>query len=87
MVAQVLLSRELVTRRIRVKRSDVVFVKGIFEASEGVGVMFAEQRDDETGAKGARAGTLLLAAPISRAGEFEQVVTDVVAELGAELIE
>lgn len=70
MVAQILIGPELVTRRLYLKRRDIVFVKGIFEASEGVGLMFAED-----------GGSILLAAPVSRAGELDELVNDLVGEL------
>jgi hypothetical protein len=63
---------DLLTRRVRVRAQDVVFVKGIFEASEGLGALFAE-----------RGGDLTLAAPHSRAAEFHALLADLVTELGA----
>jgi hypothetical protein len=62
----------MISRRVRVSARDVVFVKGIFEASEGLGALFAE-----------RGGDLTLAAPRSRAAEFEVLLRDLVIELGA----
>lgn len=56
---------ELVQRRIRVKPSDVVLVKGLCEASEGLCAMFAD-----------RGGDLVLAAPNSRAQELDEFVRD-----------
>jgi hypothetical protein len=47
-----------------------VFVKGIFEASEGLCAMFAE-----------RGGDLTVVAPASRAAELDVVLRDLVAEL------
>ena len=69
-----LLHADLLSRRVRVRAKDVVFVKGIFEASEGLGALFAE-----------RGGDLTLMAPRSRAREFEELLNDLVDELGAEL--
>jgi hypothetical protein len=67
-----LIDSDLVTRRVRVRAEDVVFVKGIFEASEGLGAMFAE-----------RGGDLVVAAHASRAGELDELLRDLVVEFGA----
>jgi len=69
-----LIDHDLVTRRVRVQKQHVVLVKGIFEASEGLGAMFAEH-----------GGELLISAPHSRAEELEEVLGDLVTEFGAEL--
>lgn len=55
-----------------VEPRDVVYVKGIFEASEGVGALFAEA-----------GGDLLIVAPLSRARELDALLRDLAAELGA----
>jgi hypothetical protein len=65
-----LLDSELSARRLRVRARDAVFVKGILEASEGVGVLFAE-----------RGGDLVLATPHSRAAALDEVISDLVEEL------
>jgi Domain of unknown function (DUF4911) len=65
-----LLDPAFMTRRLRVRNEDVVFVKGIFEASEGLCAMFAE-----------RGGELTLLAPISRAQELDAVLNDLAVEL------
>ncbi len=62
----------MVARRVRVAPRDVVFVKGIFEASEGLGAMFAE-----------RGGDLVVAAPASRAAELYELLADLERDLGA----
>jgi len=67
-----LLDPALVTRNVRVRARDVVFVKGIFEASEGLGVLFAE-----------RGGDLVIAAHPSRAPELDELLDDLVREIGA----
>lgn len=51
---------------------DVVFVKGIFEASEGLGCLFAE-----------RGGDLTIAAHRSRLAELDELLDDLVREIGA----
>ena len=64
----------LFVRRLKVKNEDVVFVKGIFEASEGLCAMFAE-----------RGGDLTIIAPISRARELDAVLSDLARELNGVL--
>jgi hypothetical protein len=62
----------MVGRRLIVRASDVVFVKGILEASEGLAQLFAEE-----------GGDLTLAAPACREEELEGLVEDLVREVGA----
>jgi hypothetical protein len=69
-----LLDSDLVTRRLFVRECDVVFVKGIFEASEGLCAMFAE-----------RGGDLVIAAPHTREAELDELLHDLVRDLGAVL--
>jgi hypothetical protein len=59
-------------RKIRVRAIDVVLVKGICEASEGLCGMFAEQ-----------GGDLVLAAPRSRARDLDELVADLVSDFSA----
>ena len=61
----------MVVRRVLVASPDVVFVKGIVEALEGLAQVFAVQ-----------GGELTLAAPSDRAAELDAVVDDLCAELG-----
>ena len=68
------MDRELIVRRLKVKSEDVVFVKGIFEASEGLCAMYAE-----------RGGDLTVVAPASRASELDVVLCDLARELHGEL--
>jgi len=63
---------ELIERRLRVRASDVVLVKGICEASEGLCAMFAE-----------RGGDLVLAASRSRRHELDELIGDLVCDFGA----
>ncbi len=65
-----LLDPSFVTRRLLVRNEDVVFVKGIFEASEGLCALFAE-----------RGGDLTLLAPASRASELDALLRDLMGEL------
>lgn len=67
-----LLDSDLIARRVDVRAEDVVYVKGIFEASEGLGAMFAE-----------RGGELVIAAPRSRARELDELLSDLSDEIGA----
>jgi hypothetical protein len=57
-----------------VRDKDVVFVKGIFEASEGLGALFAE-----------RGGELIISAPLSRERELDEVLRDLQNELQAQV--
>jgi hypothetical protein len=65
-----LLDDGLIVRRLSVKSEDVVFVKGIFEASEGLCAMFAE-----------RGGELTIVAPESRSLELDVLLRDLALEL------
>ncbi|MEP7051655.1 MAG: DUF4911 domain-containing protein [Pseudomonadota bacterium] len=65
-----LLDDGLLVRRLRVNPEDVVFVKGIFEASEGLCAMYAQ-----------RGGDLTIVAPVSRALELDLVLNDLAREL------
>lgn len=65
-----LLDDGLIVRRLSVKNEDVVYVKGIFEASEGLCAMFAE-----------RGGDLTIVAPASRSLELDVLLRDLVGEL------
>jgi Domain of unknown function (DUF4911) len=71
-VARPLIGEGLVTRGLRVVARDVVFVKGIIEALEGIAVVFAEH-----------GGDLVIAAPVSREKELDLLVDDLCAEVGA----
>ncbi len=62
----------MMVRRVSVRAPDVVFVKGVVEASEGLAGVFAEQ-----------GGELLLAAPHERAAELGELLADFEADLGA----
>ncbi len=66
---------ELVERRVTVNARDVVLVKGICEASEGLCAMFAES-----------GGDLVLAAPRSRSRELDELIRDLQADFGATVV-
>jgi hypothetical protein len=77
-----LLSDELVEVRVKVREPDVVFVKGVMEASEGIGAVFAEPRSGQRGAKDPRdGGALVLVAPRSRELELYELIEDLRTEL------
>jgi hypothetical protein len=65
-----LLDDGLIVRRLSVKNEDVVYVKGIFEASEGLCAMFAEG-----------GGDLTIVAPESRSLELDVLLRDLALEL------
>jgi hypothetical protein len=67
-----LLDADLIARHVDVRTEDVVYVKGIFEASEGLGALFAEQ-----------GGELVIATPRSRVRELDELLTDLSDEIGA----
>lgn len=69
-----LLDDGLIVRRLLVKNEDVVFVKGIFEASEGLCAMFSKC-----------GGDLTIVAPVSRALELDVVLRDLASELNGVL--
>ncbi len=61
----------MVVRRIVLRAPDVVFFKGVVEASEGLAAVFAE-----------RGGDLSVAAPVDRAEELDRLLVELCAELG-----
>ncbi|HOU93707.1 MAG TPA: DUF4911 domain-containing protein [Polyangiaceae bacterium] len=69
-----LLGCGLVARRLRVPDREVVFVRGVLEASEGLGALFSE-----------RGGDLVIATTSSQADELDRVLADLVVEVGGEL--
>ena len=66
------LGEGLVTRRVVMRARDVVFFKGIVEASEGLAAVFAEH-----------GGDLIVAAPEARAAELDAVLDELCVELEA----
>jgi hypothetical protein len=59
-------------RRLRVAARDVVFVKGVIDASEGLAVVFADA-----------GGDLTIAAPPSQEKLLDELLTDLADEVGA----
>jgi hypothetical protein len=66
-----LIGEGMVTRRVMAASHQVVFLKGIVEAHEGLAQVFAE-----------KGGDLLLAAPADRKAELDELVADLCRELG-----
>ena len=62
----------MVVRRVILRARDVVFFKGVVEASEGLATVFAEH-----------GGDLVVAAPESRTRELDALLDDLCAELRA----
>ena len=61
----------MVVRRIVLRARDVVFFKGVVEASEGLAAVFAE-----------KGGDLSVAAPEARAAELDALLDELCNELG-----
>lgn len=72
MSVSALLGPGLYARRLTVTPRDVVFVKGIFEASEGLGALFAEA-----------GGDLVVASTESQRAALDELLVDLAKELGA----
>jgi hypothetical protein len=64
--------RDLVVRRVRVSPREVVFLKGVIEASEGVAAVFAES-----------GGDLTIATVPSQKDELDRILQDLQVETGA----
>ena len=62
----------MVVRRVVLRAPDVVFFKGVIEASEGLAAVFAES-----------GGDLTVAAPSERAAELDSLLDSLCVELGA----
>ncbi len=65
-------SKGMIARRVDVAPRDVVYLKGILEASEGLAALFAE-----------RGGELVITSPLDRAEELDVLLRDLAEELGA----
>ena len=64
----------MIACELSVSGPDVVFVKGLIEASDGIGALFAE-----------RGGELTIVAPASRWAEMLLLLTDLEVEIGARI--
>lgn len=60
----------LVVRRVVLRARDVVYFKGVIEASDGLAQVFAEE-----------GGDLTVAAPLDREAELDRVLGELVTEL------
>ena len=63
---------DLIVRRVRVPAHEVVFLKGVIDASEGVAAVFAE-----------RGGDLTIATLPSQKEELDRILQDLREETGA----
>jgi hypothetical protein len=63
----------MIVRRVVMRARDVVFFKGVVEASEGLAAVFAEH-----------GGDLTVAAPVERARELDALLVDLQKELARE---
>lgn len=66
------LGRGMLVRQVSVAAPDVVFVKGILEASEGIAGVFSE-----------RGGELSIVAPAGREEELGELLADLARDVGA----
>jgi hypothetical protein len=66
----------MIVRRVVLRSPDVVFFKGVVEASEGLAAVFAE-----------KGGELFVAAPAEREGELDALLDELCAELRGERVE
>jgi len=66
------LGEGLVSRRVVMRARDVVFFKGVVEASEGLAAVFAEH-----------GGDVIVAAPAARVAELDAVLDALCRELDA----
>ena len=66
----------MVVRRVQLRAKDIVFFKGIVDASEGLAQVFSERGAD-----------LTIAAPADREEELDAMLDDLCRELGAILLD
>lgn len=72
MVDAALIDSDMVVRAIELQRGEVVYVKSIVQASDGLCCLLADRSE----------GPILLAAPRDRKAELDRLVDDLVNELG-----
>jgi hypothetical protein len=72
MVDAALIDTDMVVRSIEIHRREVVYVKSIVQASEGLCCLLADRSK----------GPILLVAPRDREAELDRLVDDLVNELG-----
>jgi hypothetical protein len=64
----------MITRRLIVRSEDVVFVKGVVEASDGIAQVFAES-----------GGDLTIAAPEGRERDLDELVSELCAAVKGQI--
>jgi hypothetical protein len=69
----------MIGRRLVVRAKDVVFVKGVVEAHDGLAHVFAPPKG--RGGSGGGGGELIIAAPKDRLRELDELVQDLANEL------
>lgn len=82
---EALLGDDLVAVHVRLRERDVVFVKGVLEASEGLGAVFAEPRTTHADGHDGDGGAIVIAGPKSRARELYEAIEDLRSELAGAL--
>ncbi|MBM4364069.1 MAG: hypothetical protein FJ104_15420 [Deltaproteobacteria bacterium] len=79
-----LVDDEVFVVRVRLRVEDVVYVKSVLEASDGLGAILAPPRERGT-PPSARGGDVAIAAPASRRKELLALLRDLQEELGGAL--
>ena len=79
---EALLGDDLLVVRARVRPADVVYVKSVLEASEGLGAVFAEPKSVHSDVPH-DGGSIVIAGPRSRSQELEETIRDLRKELDA----
>ncbi len=67
-----LLDDSMEVRRVLIPKADVVFVRGVFEASDGIGFVFS-----------VKGGALTIVCSPCRARELDALLADLRAEIGS----
>jgi hypothetical protein len=75
-------TRGLSVRRLVIAPGDVVFVKGLLEASEGLASLFAASEAPAS----EHERTVVIAAPPDRSEDLDAFVSDVARETGARVL-
>jgi hypothetical protein len=78
---EALLDDDLVAVHVRLREPDVVFVKSVLEASEGLGAVFAEPRSTHSDGREGDGGAIVIAGPKSRARDLYEAIEDLRSEL------
>jgi len=78
---EALLGDELVSVHVRLREPDVVFVKSVLEASEGLGAVFAVPKAMRSDGREGDGGAIVIAGPKSRARDLHEAIEDLRHEL------